>query len=281
MSKKYDAQKAAHTFLVEHLRSQRPFTLQDFIDATGWAKPGTYKPHLSKHFRGLIENVGAPWEISHSASYRVTEAFRRLVPWSKFKQHVTQVRRNVTDYAPTTFEALIYDFLMPLTNEGPLRITLDALFFKDTLLSKLNTIPEAQLSAVFPRAAGQSDEQGFQAILGFIEKHFVGYSITHVDGRFRSGKILSQDEAATLQEGGERYLIDETTAVTRFIFPYSSPEEREKISFLFSSLFVRSIIQLVNGEEEIWMLESGPNTRNVHKWEAAGGDGDDEEDDEE
>lgn len=266
---KDDKQRKAHAFLLRHLRSQEPFSLADFIAATGWTEKGTYEPHLSKHFKGLIENVeGGKFTISFSTSYRVTEAFRRLVSWRKFKQHVTQVRRNVTDYEPSKSEVLIYDFLMPLTNEGPLRITLDTLFFKDTLLAKLKTIPPAELASVFPPLAGQSKDEYFETILGFIGDHFLGYSISHVDGRFRSGSVLTYDEVAQFQRDGERYLIDETTAVTRFIFPYGSPAELSKIRFLFRALFVRSIIQLVNGEEQIWMLESGPE-RTVHIWRAA------------
>jgi len=276
---KRDAQKAAHAFLLEHLRSQETFTLSDFTSATGWIKPGTYRPHLSKHFKGLIENVGGgKFTISDTATYRVTEAFRRLVSWQKFKQHVTQVRRNVTDYAPTTSKVLIYDFLMPLTNEGPLRITLDTLFFKDTLESKLRTISDAELLAHFPRPTGQTKEEYFRVILNFIENHFVGYSISHVDGRFRAGSVLTQDEVAKFQRDGDRYLIDETTAVVRFIFPYTD-DEFERIRFLFQSLFVKSIIQLVSGEEQIWMLEDGPK-RCVHIWKRSDDDEDEDEDDE-
>ena len=54
----------------------------------------------------------------------------------------------------------------------------------------------------------------------------------------------------------------------RFIFPYRDNNELETIRVLFDQLFVRSIIQLVNGEDQIWMLESGPQSR-VHIWEAA------------
>src|SRR5207245_8179693 len=107
----------------------------------------------------------------------------------------------------------------------------------------------------------------------------VGYSIGHVDGRFRSGKLFTQDEVAIFQKKGHRYLTDETTAVTRFIFPYQDEGELEKIRYLFEALFVRSIIQLVNGEEKIWMLESGPVSR-VHTWHALGDEGEDDEDDE-
>jgi len=276
---KDDSQKAAHALLVKHFHSQEPFSLQDFIDATGWDKPGTYRTYLGKLYRGLTENVGGgPFKISETAQYRVTEAFRRLVSWPKFKQHVTQVRRVVTDYDPTTSEVLIFDFLMPLTNEASLRITLDALFFKDTLLAKLKTVSSEELEKLFPRSGSETEGQYFDSILKFIEQRFVGYSISHVDGRFRSGKVLTQDEVAAFQKLGHRYLIDETTAVTRFIFPYKDQDELEKVRYLFRALFVRSIIQLVNGEEQIWMLESGPQSR-VHIWEAAA-EMDDNEDDE-
>ena len=39
------------------------------------------------------------------------------------------------------------------------------------------------------------------------------------------------------------------------------------IRFLFEKLFVRSMIQLVEGEKQIWMLENGPK-RLVHIWRA-------------
>jgi hypothetical protein len=186
---------------------------------------------------------------------------------------VTQVRRVVTNYTPTSSAVLIFDFLMPLTNEAYLRTTLDALFFKDTLLARLKTVASAELQKRFPRAIGLTDDAYFDEILKFIEERFVGYSITHVDGRFRSGSVLSQDEVAEFQKLGQKYLIDETTAVTRFIFPYQDNGELEKIRYLFDSLFVRSIIQLVNGEEQIWMLESGPESK-VHIWQAEDDDDD-------
>ncbi|MGZ5436729.1 MAG: hypothetical protein ACXWID_09295 [Pyrinomonadaceae bacterium] len=261
---KTDSQRAAHKLLLKHLQSQEPFTLEEFIRVTGWEEPGTYKTYLNKHYKGLTESAGPN-------KYRVTESFRKLVTWRKFQQHVTQVRRVVTNYTPTSSDVLIFDFLMPLTNEAYLRTTLDALFFKDTLLARLKTIAAAELERSFPRPPGVTDDDYFAGILRFIESRFVGYSISHVDGRFRSGKVLTQDEVAEFQKVGQKYLIDETTAVTRFIFPYQSDEELKKIQYLFHALFVRSIIQLVNGEEQIWMLESQSK---VHIWLAE--DDDDE-----
>jgi len=274
------SQRAAHRLLVERFLSQETFTLQELIDATGWTLRNTYGTYLSKHFRGLLENVAGGRFVSHTARYRVTEAFRQLLGWPKFRRHVTQVRRVVTDYEGETASVLIYDFLMPLTHETSLRTTLDALFVKDTLLAKLKTVNPTDLEPAFPRTPGQSDEDYFGIILSGIEKVFVGYSISHVDGRFRSGRVRSQDEIATYQNTGHRYLIDETTAVTRFIFPYGSEGELAQIEFLFKALFVRSIIQLVS-EDEIWMLESGPHGQVVHKWRAAGDDDEDADDEEE
>jgi hypothetical protein len=176
-------------------------------------------------------------------------------------------------------EVMTYDFLMPLTNEAYLRTTLDALFFEDTILARLKTIGTAELKKNIKKFANFDDTAFYKSVLKFIEDHFAGYSIFHVDGRFRSGKLQSQDEVADVQKKGERYLIDETTAVTRFIFPYADAAELESIRYLFRVLFVRSIIQLVNGEEQIWMLETGPQNK-VHIWAALGEDDTDEDEDE-
>jgi hypothetical protein len=156
---------------------------------------------------------------------------------------------------------------MPLTHENDLRMTLDALFYKDTILAKLKGIQTTEIETHFPRSVGLSDNQYLTGILNFIRDNFLGYSIYHVDGRFRSQDILGFDQLAELHKAGRRYLIDETTAVTRFIFPYSTENQLKAIQFLFQQLFVRGMIQLVEGEHQIWMLENGPE-RIVHIWEA-------------
>jgi len=263
-------QRAAFAFLREHLQSQEPFTLDEFIAATGWEKPGTLNTYLRKQYKGLIERVS-------ETHFRVTDAFWKFVTWRKFKGHVTQVRRVVATYEPQTSKVLIYDFLMPLTNEEHLRMTLDSLFYKDRVLARLRTIGATALAQRFPKEpADVTDDQYFNSVLSFIKGHFVGYSISHVDGRFRSDTLLNQDEAAALEKKGERYLIDETTAVTRFIFPFTTDAELAKIKHLFQILFIRSIIQLVNGEEQIWMVESGSAGSQLHIWERGDEGGEDE-----
>ena len=156
---------------------------------------------------------------------------------------------------------------MPLTHEAPLRATLDALFFRDTLIARLRTLRDDELEEVFPRAPEQGDWDHLERVLDFIQERFVGYSIAHVDGRCRLGPLLSRQQVSTFEQEGARYLVDETTAVTRFIFPYADDRELERIRYLFGALFVRSAIEVVKGEEQIWMIESGPQNR-IHIWSA-------------
>ena len=61
-------QRAAFAFLREHLQSQEPFTIQEFIDATGWEKPGTINTYLRKQYKGLVEKI----DDTH---LRVTDTF--------------------------------------------------------------------------------------------------------------------------------------------------------------------------------------------------------------
>jgi hypothetical protein len=271
---KHDTQHAAHAFLLEHFLAGQTFTLDEFRRATGWDKAGTLNTYLRKQYRGLIENIEGGSLISEAGRYRVTESFRDLVEWRKFRQHVTQVRVVLKGHARVRSKVLIYEFLMPLTHETELRTTLDQLFFKDTLLRKLRAIQARDLDNHFTRLSGQSDDEYLNQIVDFIGAHFVGYSISHVDGRFRAVGILAYDEVAALLKSERRYLIDETTAVTRFIFPYDGDEELYRVRFLFHELFVGSMIALAKSEQQVWMLESGPEHR-VHIWQA-----DDEDDDE-
>lgn len=260
-------QKAAFKFLREHLHSQEAFTRDEFIEVTGWEKPGTLDTYLRKHYKGLIEKV----DTTH---FRVTDSFWKFITWRKFKAHVTQVRRAVTNYEPKVSKVLIYDFLMPLTNEEHLRMTLDSLFYKDRVKARLKTVGVTTLADNFHRDAGLSDDQYLEQVLDFMKQWFAGYSITHVDGRYRSDTLLTQAAASAMEKQGQRYLIDETTAVTRFIFPYRSDAELKAVKYLFQILFIRSIIQLVNGEEQIWMVESGSAGSQLHIWERQGGDED-------
>jgi hypothetical protein len=270
---KYDTQRAAHAFLLDHFLSGRTFTLDEFRRATGWDKAGTLNTYLRKQYRGLIENIEGGPLISEKGHYRVTESFRDLIEWRSFRQHVTQVRVVLKEHARVRSKVLIYEFLMPLTHETALRTTLDNLFYEDTLIRKMRAIHPDVLGRCFSKRSDQSTEDHLNQIMDFIGAHFVGYSISHVDGRFRAVGILPYEDVAVLLKSERRYLIDETTAVTRFIFPYNTDEELDKLRFLFHELFVKSMIVLAKDEQQVWMIESGPEQR-VHIWQAE--DDDDE-----
>ena len=258
-SKKLDSQLRAFKFLTAHLQSQETFTKEEFKKETGWLVESTFNTYWRKQFRSFVEPIG-------NGRYHVRETFRPYMTWPKFRQHVTQVRQVVTDYSPLVFQnVLIYEFYLPLTNEEHLRTTLDSLFYKDTIIARLKTIGLKKLWVYLPLQNGESESDYLDRIVGLIEQRFVGYSITHVNGRFRAEKLLDRDQVARIQKEGRRYLIDETTAVAKFIFPCKDKLEADQTHYLFEALFIRSIIQLVNGEDEIWMVESGLQNR-VHVW---------------
>ena len=86
-----------------------------------------------------------------------------------------------------------------------------------------------------------------------------------MSGRFRAEKLGNMAEVTTIQAEGGRYLIDETTAITRFIFPCKDTDEAELVSWFFELPYIKSVIDVVNGEAEIWMTESGQRNR-LHVW---------------
>jgi len=258
-SKKLDSQLKAFRFLTSRLQSQDTFTKEEFKKETGWVVGSTFDTYWRKQFHSFVEPIG-------DGRYHVKETFRPYMTWPKFRQHVTQVRQVVTDYSPLTFEnVLIYEFYLPLTNEAHLRTTLDSLFYKDTIVAKLKTLGFEKLQPSIPLKHGESESAYIERLVSLIELRFVGYSISHVSGRFRAERLLDRDQVARIQKQGRRYLIDETTAIAKFIFPCKNNAEADQTRYLFEALFVRSIIQLVNGEDEIWMIESGLRNQ-VHVW---------------
>jgi hypothetical protein len=162
-------------------------------------------------------------------------------------------------------EVIVYEFFMPLTNEPQLRSALDALFYKDTIVAKLRAIGVPRLQQHFAVRDNEDPEAYLERLCAWIDDHFVGYSIYHVDGRFRGHRLVAQEDVAGISKQGERYLLDETTAVTRFIFPCDDNAEAELVRFFVDTLFAERIVELTKAEDEIWMVESGMKNR-VHIW---------------
>ncbi len=280
---------AIFEFLSERFASQEPFTKEVLENETDW-RGTTFPTHFSKRIKYVVVLGG-------DDLYRVGESFRPFVEnWPKFQREVvTQVRRMSSDYTALAYGAVLpFEFFMPLTNETQLRNTLDALFYRDTILNRLRAVGLGELSTHITKQDSESDDEYLERVCHWIGKKFVGYSISHVSGRFRGGELSSIAEASRLLEKGGRYLIDETTAIVHFIFPCGEParrdpplkdydlrlfpidahevdEEVEKeaqlVRWFFGILFVESVVQAVNGEAEIWMIESGLRNA-LHIWKA-------------
>lgn len=272
-------QRAAFEFLREKYATQELFTLKQFQLAAGFTDDsiGTY---VSKQFRDLLVEVSPN-------TYRVSLAFRQYSSWPKFRDNVVTQNRILThEYDVSSYENVVmFEFFMPLRNEEALRVALDGLFYKDSIKLRLGTINEPNLKRQFPKQSHETDDDYYEGICNWLAERFVGYSISHVSGRFRVSPLKTklealQGEAKTL--GG--YLVDETTAAVRFIFPCKGKppvptalplsggfeealrEEASSIRWFFNQLFVQSILEVVNGEDEIWLLESGmQNQLHIYK----------------
>jgi hypothetical protein len=250
-------QRKAHRFFSERMATLEPFTKQDLMKASGWPE-NTLETYWSKQFRGLVEDIGG-------GKFRLREQFRSYLDWRKFHFLVTQVRTPPTVYEPTVYtKIIVYEFYLPLSHENSLRFTLDSLFFKNSIIPRLKRAGIPALENLFPRTLTESDADLVERVCEFVGTKFQGYSIYHVNGRFRSGELTDEDGAAALRKQAIPYLIDETTAVTRFVFPCAD-DEIEKVRFLFKELFVETITQQISGEDEVWMVESGLQNC-VHVW---------------
>lgn len=253
-----ERQRLAFEFFSNRFESQEPFTMKDLSTATGWTG-STLRTYWLKQFRGFAVEVSP-------GRFRVGEAFRPFATWDGFQGFVTQVRAAASsDYERYRYDnVLIYEFFMPLTNETELRGSLDSLFFKDAILRRLRACRADELKNYLAADEDETHDEYLERICDWIAGKFVGYSISHVSGRFRAEELATYEQAADIQKRG-RYLIDETTAITRFIFPCEDAEDAERISWFFSTLFVESIIEVVHGEAEIWMVESGIRN-SLHIW---------------
>lgn len=279
-------QQNAFKFLLDRFTKHEPFSKEQFQTATGWTEGSTFKTYWSKQFKTLLTPLD-------DGTYRVSEVFRRFTTWEKFQNHVTQNRHVAADYTTFTYDTvLLFEFFMPLSNEGYLRTALDALFYKDFIMARLKSAGLEKVKGHIPPLESEKANDGayLERVCNWISSKFAGYSISHVNGRYRAGQLKSMQEAyeAMSKESG-RYLVDETTAIVRFIFPCGKPAENkfhstgeyfdklvgggEKetnneaalIRWFFYILFVQSIVEIINGEDEIWLLESGFKNK-LHIW---------------
>ena len=280
--------RLAYAYLQELAASGEPYSDEDMIAKTGW-KGQTVSTHRSKKWRAWVKRdpMGV-WTVSptfQDVSEREFVDFHR----QRTDFYATYQRRMYRS-------VVTYEFLLPLTKERELTKALDALSYSDTVKRLIREVSVDSFRPQFPDVAEMAEDEGLAHIVNFVADHFTGYSITHVSGRFRAGEMVSRAEAGEVLAAGRRYLVDETTAVVRFIVPLEASRNRyrsddnflgavvvenpdselsepvraelAKVRRTFFPLFAEAVIRTVKGEDEVWLLESGPENR-LYVWEKA------------
>ncbi|MYE47194.1 MAG: hypothetical protein F4X25_10730 [Chloroflexi bacterium] len=277
-------QRAAYEFFLAQLDANEAFTVQDLVAATGWAE-SSVTTYLNKQYHELVER--RPGE-----TLRVRPRFRRI-SWERFRRLSTQRRQIFQEYRRRSYDAVVqYEFLLPLTREDQLRESLDSLFFVDAIRQRLDEIDIDELRSWVGQKPEERVGDYLQRLTEVVGRTFGGYSVSHVNGRFRDRDLLTREDAARLVAGRDAYIIDETTASVRFIVPIASTERQHEGTFadsgvdvphgqaandaaeevglirrLFFGLFVEAVVSSIQGEAEIWLIERGPQGERLFVWE--------------
>jgi hypothetical protein len=288
MANDSDSPKKGYKFFRDRARDGKPFTLDDLEKASGWSR-GSIDTYKSKQWKDLLEKVG-------SSRWTVRKEFLRLSE-SEFLDHISQKRPLFSRYNRKGHpHYVMFEFLLPLTRESQLRAALDDLFYSDTIDQRLHEIGVVKLAQAIPRRDNETADEFYARITELAANRFGGYSVSHVSGRYKAAALMTRHAALEHVTNGGRYLIDETTAVVRFIIPcqagfftfsdtleptdnwsdlFGPPDPNEDledevvlIRSLFFLLFVESVVRTVKGEEEIWLVESGVYQR-LYRWERA------------
>lgn len=180
---------------------------------------------------------------------------------------------------------LIYEFFMPLAREDRLREALDNLFFRDSIEQRILEIGIDRIRDGLKLDVNEGVAEIRNQVFSFFDTAVGGYSIFMVSGRYRARALLSREEALSRSPVYGPYIMDETTAVVRFIFPVGMEADTyvhgkllepavpggevalqaERTSWLFLNFFAEAMIRVVHGEQEIWLLESGLRSA-IYRW---------------
>ena len=199
--------KRYHTFLVKKFLSMERFTKQDMIGTFG--ESGNFHTYWAKKIRPLL--------LECDGGFRLSEYFRKFLDYNEFAKHWSQTSRILADYeAVQKKEFICFQLLLPLSNELILRQALDDLFYTDRLVRRIKVINKSEILRKFPMEGSESESAYYNRITSEFAKLFGGYSISHVNGRYRGLDIVTSAEAADLiMKRGITYLFDETTAIIR------------------------------------------------------------------
>ncbi len=269
---------ASFQFLRDAAETGREFSVAELASAAGWTE-GNTRTNLSKRLRDFVRRVGR-------GAYRCDPVILR-VTLEEYGSLFRQSNRLFADYAPSLYsDVIVYEFFLPLTHEQRLRDALDDLFYRDRLRRTLREIGMGKIEEAFPREEGETDDELVERVVDRAEQVFGGYSVSHVQGRFRMAELMTIAEAAQYETAGNRYLVDETTAVVRFIAPCPSSQylppaqlpltdpvgavrsESNEIRWLFLQVFAKALLRVVRQEDEVWLLESGAES-GLYIWRRA------------
>lgn len=272
-----DSIRKAFEFLYNHARNGTMFTEVDLVKASGWT-PGNTKTNLTKRLKDLlIKNKEGKYSVN-------PEIFR--VRFEDFKDLFRQKHRLFTDYTLKIPQiVLVYEFFMPLSREDRLREALDNLFYKDTIEQRIREIGIARIKSALKLSDGTNNDEVKSFVFQFIDNTIGGYSLHLVSGRFRAGELATRQDVVSRPFSQGPYLVDETTAVVRFILPINTGHDitsqmglfepakevkdtnelAEQMRWLFLNFFAEAVTRVVKKEDEIWLLESGMRNA-LYRW---------------
>jgi len=268
--------KMAFDFLIEHAQERKPFSVEQFSTETEWSIPKT-RERIINRLSDLIYQEGERF-------FAKPEILR--VRLDDFKELLDQKKRLFSDYViEVSSSILIYEFFMPLSREDRLREALDNLFYRDTIEQRIQEIGISRIRAGLKLSHDYSEDKTRGMVFDFIESTIGGYSIYLVNGRYRADVLASREEAVSRPFASGPYIVEETTAIVRFILPVetdagkfehgkilepasavSGTQKRaELLSWLFLNFFAEALIRVVQKEDEIWLLESGMRSA-FYRW---------------
>ena len=268
--------KKTFNFLIQYAESGEAFSAQDFATQNGW-DIAEATAILNQRLQELVRSDGEEYFARPEILRVRRDDFKELLEEKKrlFSNYLLEVSPSI----------LIYEFFMPLSREDRLREALDNLFYRDTIEQRIHEIGIEQICAGLKLAQDADEQEVRQIVFDFIQSTIGGYSIYLVNGRYRADLLASRAEVLQRPIGSGSYIVDETTAIVRFILPVETEaaqfvhgkllepaapsqhakDRAEQIRWLFLNFFAEALIRVVPKEDEIWLLESGMRSA-FYRW---------------
>ena len=268
--------KRAFDFLIEHAQAKIPFSIEQFSAEMEWSIAETQEI-ISTRLSDLVCEEGEVYFAKPEILRVRLDDFKDLLYLNKrlFSNYVLEVSPSI----------LIYEFFMPLSREDRLREALDNLFYRDTIEQRIQEIGISRIHEGLKLSSDYSEDRVRQIVFDFMESTIGGYSIYMVNGRYRADTLASREDVVARPFAYGPYIVDETTAIVRFILPVKTDagifeygkilepasvdidtrQNAQLMSWLFLNFFAEALIRVVQKEDEIWLLESGMRSA-FYRW---------------